>query len=105
MTPDEAALTCIICGNRLEPAFPDHGDMGLIPQPSKGTWFTSHGQYGSTVFDESDGTYLLITICDNDMISLAEAGLILLRRPGWLPQPEPETSTWSPWQEGREWQE
>ena len=101
MEPAEAALTCIICGEFLQPAFAKAAGMNWLPQPSRGTWFTSHGQYGSTVFDDFHGNYLLITICDKCMLEKAELGLILHRVPAPLmPRDEPETTVWAP---GVEW--
>lgn len=64
-------LPCIICGKQLEPVMRDND----CNQPYGGTSFTSHGHYGSTVFDPMNvGGHLTleINICDEDMVALAE---------------------------------
>jgi hypothetical protein len=99
MEPAEATLTCLICGRSLHSEMPEElvRERGWLPQPYAGTWFTSHGQYGSTVFDEMDTTYLLITVCDQCVLEKAAAGLILLRTPDRpTPRLEPQTEIWDP---------
>lgn len=51
-------LPCIVCDKPLENVMSDVDGN----QPYGGTAFTSHGHYGSTVFD-CDGGYLEINIC------------------------------------------
>lgn len=55
------ALPCICCGVELE-----NIDRGVdVNQPYNGTTFTSHGHYGSTIYDPMyTGHYLEINICD-----------------------------------------
>jgi hypothetical protein len=55
-------LNCFKCDKELEPVFSDNKFSDN--QPYGGTTFLSYGQYGSTVFDPGDGTYLVINICD-----------------------------------------
>lgn len=75
-----AALSCIICGKTLPQAFV-HDTDNAVPEPFGGTWFYSHGQYGSTVYDDMHGEYLLICICDEDILKIAQQGMILERKP------------------------
>jgi hypothetical protein len=75
MTP----LPCICCGKELEAV------MSGEDNPYRGTVFFSHGNYGSTVFDEIDGTGLEITVCDECLVAAGQKGNVLLlhelRRP------------------------
>ena len=69
-------LPCIICGKVLDPAVPDDIEVN---QPYRGTVFTSHGHYGSTLFDDFHGReYLEITLCDPCLAAKAEHGRVLL---------------------------
>jgi hypothetical protein len=53
-------VSCIACGTELESSVGDSGEN----QPSDATTFRSYGQYGSTVFDPMDGSFLEINVCD-----------------------------------------
>lgn len=57
------ALSCIGCGQELVNAFDD-----ATNQPYNGTTFTSHGHYGSTAFDDFEGYFLEINVCDACLI-------------------------------------
>lgn len=59
-------LPCFKCGKALEPVLPDDSDRN---QPYSGVVFSTHGQYGSAVFDEFDGAKLAINICDTCLIA------------------------------------
>lgn len=53
---------CVICGKKLEPAFPISPDT----QPSNGLTFIARGNYGSTVYDPvGSHEFLELTICDD----------------------------------------
>jgi hypothetical protein len=41
-------------------------------QPSGGTTFSSTGQYGSTIFDPMDGSFIQVNVCDECLAVLAE---------------------------------
>jgi len=56
------ALDCLACGKRL---WNVHDDCRN--QPGEALSFTTHGAYGTTVFDPDDGHYLEINICDECM--------------------------------------
>lgn len=60
-----SVLPCIVCGTVLENAIPGTPADQPYNQPYKGTVFVSHGQYGSTFFDEMSGRFVEITICDD----------------------------------------
>jgi hypothetical protein len=62
---DDIILPCIACGVVLESAIPGTPTERPINQPDKGTVFTTHGQYGSTFFDEMTGWFVEITVCDD----------------------------------------
>jgi hypothetical protein len=57
-------LPCIVCGRELESANGDDPRFAHINQPQVGTTFYAEGQYGSTIFDPMDGSYLEVNICD-----------------------------------------
>jgi hypothetical protein len=70
------ALSCICCGNALE-----NFDPGSRNQPYGGTAFTTHGHYGSTVFDplpplRGHGQMLEINVCDNCLTAAAKLGRV-----------------------------
>lgn len=62
---------CLVCGKPLDPAIPPGVHDRSHNQPDEAVVFRAHGQYGSTVFDPMDGTYLEINICDNCVTRLA----------------------------------
>jgi hypothetical protein len=53
-------LNCIVCNKELESAVGEDGNN----QPYGATTFQSYGQFGSTIFDPMDGTYIEINVCD-----------------------------------------
>lgn len=60
-------LPCIVCGTKLESALPN----GEYNQPYSGTTFSSHGQYGSTVWDpmsQGGNETLEINVCDHCLL-------------------------------------
>lgn len=71
-----AALPCIVCRKVLSNVFEDAHN-----QPDKGMVFNSNGHYGSTLFDEMNGSYLELNICDSCMVDLSDAGLVLHATP------------------------
>lgn len=71
-------LPCITCGKDLESVFLPEDDAEN--QPYGGTCFTTHGHYGSTIFDPMDGHYLELNVCDACLRRLGEEGRILLGR-------------------------
>jgi hypothetical protein len=60
------ALPCIVCGKELTNVFAESNN-----QPEDGIAFTTHGHYGSTVFDPQDNSYLEINICDDCLLIAA----------------------------------
>ena len=82
MKPDPT-LPCIVCMEPLKNIFPAKSpatgeDWDQINQPDSGITFATYGQYGTTVFDPMDGSFLEINICD-DCVKEREAqgGFIL----------------------------
>lgn len=69
----EPALPCIVCGRELRNVF-DEADN----QPNDGVVFTSHGNYGSTVFDDFIGQHLEVNLCDPCLVRAGEQGRVLL---------------------------
>lgn len=93
-------LPCIVCGAELEPAFKD---STAVNQPYRGTVFYTHGQYGSTVFDEMGREKLEITVCDRCMVKKAEEGTILHSTIVKYEQPVFKVRLWKgPHEEGKE---
>jgi hypothetical protein len=85
-------LGCINCGKVLTTAFTDDHEFG---QPGAATMFTSHGNYGSTVFDlEPGGKFLLVHVCDECLLAAAELGDVAIVTPG---RPaDPRYKNWDP---------
>jgi len=71
------ALQCFKCGVQLRRAVDDNE-----AQPDEGVMFSASGNYGSTVFDPMDGSYLLINICDRCVAEAGEQGRVLVGRAG-----------------------
>lgn len=65
-------LPCFKCGKELKPVCPDDSDRN---QPYDGVTFSTSGQYGSTVFDEIDGSKLAINVCD-DCLTLGKRDVL-----------------------------
>lgn len=55
-----STLPCIACGRLLNNVSGDTEGN----QPYAGIAFTSHGHYGSTIYDPMDGHFLEVNICD-----------------------------------------
>lgn len=66
-------VPCIVCHTELS----DIGS-GSSNHASGGNAFRTMGQYGSTVFDPMDGSYLEVNICDKCIVSAAKNGEVLL---------------------------
>lgn len=65
-------LPCIVCRKELPAVLED-----LPNQPYGGTVFTSHGQYGSTVYDPFNPYYRLeLNVCDPCLIEAGTAGVV-----------------------------
>jgi hypothetical protein len=72
---------CLICGKVLYREMDDEG------QPRDGVVCTTHGNYGSRVFDDLHGEYLAFNICDSCMKALAKRERIFITRsslPVWV---------------------
>ncbi len=67
---------CIACGRELESVFPDDSPAS-INQPAHGLAFSTHGHYGSTVFDPGDGSRLEINVCDPCVKDAIEVGVAI----------------------------
>jgi len=70
------ALPCIVCGNTLRNVFPDE----VQNQPSDGVAFTSSGNYGSTVWDQFDGSFIEINVCDSCLVEAGQRGRVMAGR-------------------------
>jgi len=95
----EFPLPCIVCGHKPELVFPTgfpEDDMNW--QPYGATAFTSHGQYGSTVFDEMSGQYLMINVCDRCMRAKAQAAVIAHAHPRRALRVPTDYQVWAPYE-------
>lgn len=84
---------CIVCGKELKNVniVPENED---INQPDDGLTFTSHGHYGSTVFDPADpNRWLEINVCDDCITERKDRILIGVR----LPQGFTKPIMYEPW--------
>lgn len=95
------ALPCIACGQELA-----NVNETATNQPYNGTAFNSHGHYGSTAFDDFEGYYLEINICDACLILHRERVLIgrdsrPIKENGVIVGREPYTEHLVPWFPGK----
>lgn len=59
-------IPCFCCDKELDNMeYEMHGNKKVFVHPMDGLHFTTHGHYGSTIFDPMDGTTLDIAICDD----------------------------------------
>jgi hypothetical protein len=90
-------LTCIVCGNGFEPAFPGSD----APNITGGLLFHASGQYGSDFDSTSPGmtrtpSYLLIAVCDSCLRKEGDGGRVILGIPQpRVPNPD-QLETWNP---------
>lgn len=89
LVTDRDALPCLGCGKPLASIFElPLPESGFVNYPSDATIFTTHGNYGSTVFDPGDGSALVINICDACLLQAQVEGRVLfLPRPPSPPSP------------------
>lgn len=78
-------LPCIVCGFQPKNAFGRHARPQDINQPYQAIVFTSHGQYGSTLFDEMDGSFLELNVCDDCVKAAAVQQRVLIGRKKHVP--------------------
>lgn len=92
-------LPCILCGRKPTPVFdaPMSNDEPNW-QPYGATAFTSHGQYGSTVFDEMGREYLMVNICDLCMRIKAQENVIALAHKLKPPREPVRYEPWRPYE-------
>lgn len=69
----EKALPCIVCGIGLDNVNP----KSVENQPYDGVYCTTKGNYGSTVFDSTDGEHLEFNVCDECLVEAGEQGRVL----------------------------
>lgn len=81
-------MKCIVCRKDLK-----NLPTGEDNHPSDGVAFQSHGNYGSTVFDPMDGTYLEINICDPCLSQAGMEGNVMMG----FPQPAPPRGALCGW--------
>jgi hypothetical protein len=65
-------LPCIVCKKELEAL-----DSGSPNHATDANSFQSMGQYGSTVFDPMDGTFLEVNICDACLVDAAKHNRVM----------------------------
>lgn len=81
-------VPCIVCKKKLGPVGSEAGNHA-----NDANSFRTSGQYGSTVFDPLDGTYLEVNICDECLTAAGEAGQVLIG----FPQPAPPRGPLMQW--------
>ena len=79
-------MNCIVCKMHLE-----NFDNGEVNHPKDAVVFIARGNYGSTVFDPMDGSYLEVNICD-DCVKLARHDSMVMIGP---PQSRSELKLWT----------
>lgn len=87
----ESVLPCIVCGKQLA------ASMEGVREPYPGTVFSSHGNYGSTVFDPALGhtEYLSVNICDDCLTAAAAKQHVQLVEPLARPRQVLRRMFWS----------
>lgn len=73
------SFPCIKCGCTLTRVNPEYEG-----QPNDGIMCSSYGNYGSTVFDPMDMSFLAFNICDGCVKLLAKQGRLYQTR-SWIP--------------------
>lgn len=66
------SLPCLVCGVKLLRV-----TDAAEGQPDDGVMLTTHGNYGSTIFDPMDGNFLLFNLCDECLIAAGIEGHVL----------------------------
>lgn len=69
------SLPCLVCRKMLARVTDDSEG-----QPDEGVMLTSHGNYGSTVYDPMNGNFLLFNLCDDCLVAKGEEGAVLSAR-------------------------
>lgn len=69
------SFPCLKCGAVLTRVTPDYEG-----QPNDGIMCQSYGNYGSTVFDPMDGSYLAFNLCDPCVKRAGRQGRIMVTR-------------------------
>ena len=67
-------LPCIVCKKTLTPVFADYSTPSGYVQPNDANTLGSSGNYGSTVFDPLDGSYVIANVCDTCLSTGLEEG-------------------------------
>lgn len=80
---EPAPIRCIVCKKAMKNIF--SADEDNYNQPNDGLTFSTIGQYGSTVFDPMDSTFLEITVCDPCITQAGADGDVLFH----FPRPAP----------------
>lgn len=65
-------LPCIVCGSILKEI-----GSGSSNHADDANEFRTFGQYGSTVFDPLNGSYLAVNICDRCLTDAGRQGRVL----------------------------
>jgi hypothetical protein len=66
------SFPCVVCGGTLA-----RSDDSYEAQPGDGVMCTTHGNYGSTVYDPMDGSYLSFNVCDKCLVEAGEKGRVM----------------------------
>lgn len=69
----EKALNCIVCKMDMPSLLegePNHPNGGVV--------FQARGNYGSTVFDPFDGSYLEINVCDTCLLTAKHDNMVMI---------------------------
>ena len=90
--PSFLPVPCLRCGQPLEASMPSfEGETDNLPADA--TVFTSHGNYGSTVFDPMDSSTLIVNVCDSCLLKAQAEGRVLFSPRPPLP-PSPVLKLW-----------
>lgn len=91
--PKGFVLPCLCCGKELEAAVPkDVCDN----QPCDANVFTSHGAYGSTMFDPMNDSFLEINVCSDCLRAAVKNNRIVKVDVGYRAPATLHYGTWYP---------
>ena len=82
---------CFKCNVTLESSISSDEDQELDEPTLNSIAFISHGNYGSTIFDPMDGSYLEIYVCDQCLVNFKNKVYHITRNPPIEQEPSIQT--------------
>lgn len=73
--PRDSLIPCLVCGRQL-----DNVDDESCNCPDGADCFSTHGHYGSRLFDPMNGEYLEINVCSDCLRTAVDSNRVLICR-------------------------